>query len=56
MEEIIKHIHGSECGRCTCCDEYLRKQKKNEERYTKEDECTITIKEPDIAKGLTENN
>ena len=25
----------------------------NEERYTKEDEHTLTIKEPDIAKGLT---
>ena len=28
----------------------------NEERYTKEDEHTLTIKEPDIAKGLTKNN
>ena len=28
----------------------------NEERYTKEDERTLTIKEPDIAKELTKNN
>ena len=56
MEEIIKHIHGNECERCTCCEAHPRKQKENEERYTKEDECTLTIKEPDIAKGLTENN
>ena len=32
------------------------KTQENEERYTKEDERTLTIKEPDIAKGLTKNN
>ena len=32
------------------------KTQENEERYTKEDEHTLTIKEPDIAKGLTKNN
>merc|ERR1712240_58940 len=56
LEEINKHIHENECGEWICCDEHLRKQKKNEERYMKKDECKITIKEPDIAKGLTENN
>merc|ERR1712240_862189 len=56
LEDIFKHIHKNECGGWICCDEHLTKQKKNEERYTKKDECTITIKEPDIAKGLTENN
>ena len=28
----------------------------NEEKYTKEDEHTSTIKEPDIAKGFTKND
>ena len=56
MEEITKHIRGNECERCTCREAHPRKQKENEERYTKEDGCTLTIKEPDIAKGLTENN
>ena len=28
----------------------------NEEKYTKEDEHTSTIKEPDIATGFTKNN
>ena len=56
LETILKHIHENECGGWICCEEHRRKQKKNEERYTKKDECIITIKEPDIAKGLTENN
>ena len=28
----------------------------NKEKYKKEDEHTLTIKEPDIAKGFTKNN
>ena len=32
------------------------KAEKNEEKYMKKDECTKTIKEPDIAKGVIEND
>merc|ERR1711873_64020 len=56
LETILKHIHENECGGWICCEEHRRNEKKNEERYTKKDECIITIKEPDIEKGLTENN
>ena len=56
LEKINKHIHENECGGWICCEEHLRKQRKNEEKYMKKDECTKTIKEPDIAKGVIEND
>merc|ERR1712126_158656 len=44
LEKIIKHIHENECGGWICCEEHLRKQKKNEKKHRKKNECTRTIR------------
>ena len=56
LEKINKHIHENECGGWICCEEHLRKQKKIEEKYMKNSECTKIIKDPDIVKGVIEND
>ena len=56
LEEIIKHIHGNECERCTCCEIDLRIQEKKEHRKrTGQDVERENNKEREIEKNTPEN-